>query len=406
MPNPKLLVLTPRFPYPILGGDVLRIYRLCEQLKKEWEITLVSVCQSRREMKEVLPVDSPFSAVHRIYLPKWRSYVNTILGALCGKSLQVSYYQSTEIKKKVAELSPCHDALLCHLARTAQYAESFSGIKILELTDHLPLTYKRSNSVKGKSGILRRMAYRIEIDRIQYEQERFASKFDMVSFVSDVDRNYFIQNIEGNTNHIITIGNGICFDDRKFYDQRSGEKIAFIGNMAAMPNSDAVMYFSEVVLPTLLKRYPGMQLKVIGPIGNVLKRRLERNKSVEVVGAVESIEAATRDCVLGVCPVRIGAGVQNKVLDYMALGLATITTSLGAEGIEGRPGEHFLVADTAEEFVDCITKVLQDDVLRTRLIVDARSVIDRAYSWPARTEILINTLRMHIGPADVSMKTS
>lgn len=392
MPKPKLLVLTPRFPFPLFGGDVLRIYRLCEQLKSDWDITLVSICQSAREINSCMPSDSPFSAVHKIWLPKWRSYINTIWGFISGKPLQIAYYQSNEMAKRVAELSAGHAAVMCHLLRTAPYALDFVGVKVLELTDHLPLTYMRSNATKGKTGLLRRIVYKVEMRRIESAQVNFSKLFDIVSFVSDVDRNCFIETVDGGCECAITAGNGICLNDRTFESVRLGRKIAFIGNMAAMPNSDAVAFFAEVIFPSLLELYPDLVFKVIGPIDNALRRRLEKNPLVEVIGVAESIDVATKDCVIGVCPIRIGAGVQNKVLDYMALGLATVTTSLGAEGIDGSPGEHFLVADTEKSFVEAISGLLEDADLRAKLALNARFVIERSYSWSAKVELLKTSL--------------
>ena len=74
----KLLVLAPRFPYPVIGGDKLRIYHLCRVLSRHYSLTLLSLCEAEEELHAELPDDGVFDRVERVYLPRWRSYVNTL----------------------------------------------------------------------------------------------------------------------------------------------------------------------------------------------------------------------------------------------------------------------------------------------------------------------------------------
>jgi len=231
----RLLVLTPRFPYPLYGGDVLRIYRLCESLRHVFRLTLLSICQSPAEMNVELPADSPFSEVHRVHLPKWRSYVNVLTALVSGQSMQTAYYASPAFRRAVKRLGPGHDVMLCHLARTAPYALDFDGIRVLELTDFIPLTYSRSNAINGKSLSLRRLIYTLEEGRIDRTQNSLAPNFDLISFVSDVDRAMFLESSNLEPGRVVTFGNGVNLQERPFIARRAGKPLALSAHSKRCP---------------------------------------------------------------------------------------------------------------------------------------------------------------------------
>jgi glycosyltransferase involved in cell wall biosynthesis len=386
MQKKRMLVLTPRFPYPLYGGDVLRIYRLCESLTEHWSMTLLSICQTEQEMAAQLPEGHPFTTVHRVYLPKWLSVMNALQAMIVGQPLQIAYYASRRFGNMVRQFQPEHDAILCHLVRTAPYAQRFDGLRLLEATDHLPLTYARSNAMGGKTWSLKRLAYQLEQTRIDLAQNRLAAAFDLVTFVSDIDRKLFLESSRLPAGRVETFANGVSILDRPFRGNRVGHLIAFVGNMRAMPNADAVAYFIEAVLPLILHNSPDAQLKVVGAFDAHFVAQFSKHENVSFVGTVPNLASALDACCVGVCPVRIGAGVQNKMLDYMSLGLASVTTSLGAEGIDGKAGTHFLTADAAPDFAAAVVSLFQDDSLRYRIASAGRQAIEQNYSWQSRLE--------------------
>lgn len=379
----RLLVLTPRFPYPLYGGDVLRIYQLCETLSQTFRLTLLSICQSPAEMEVKLPADSPFSEVHRVYLPKWRSYVNALTALVTGQSMQTAYYASGEFKRAVELLRGEHDILLCHLARTAPYAQGFDGIKVLELTDYIPLTYARSNAIKGKGLSLRRLIYTLEQERVERAQNALAPEFDLICFVSDLDRAMFLKSSGINADQVVTFGNGVNLHERPFIPHRAGKTVGFIGTLKAMPNADAVAHFVTQVLPLIHRVDPEVKFRAVGAVDDKFRARFE-GSHVEFTGSVPELAQAVADCAIGVCPVRMGAGVQNKMLDYMALGMAAVTTTIGAEGLEGRGGGAFVVADEPQSMADAIVALLNDSQRREQMTRQARALMETRYSWAGR----------------------
>lgn len=380
-----MLVLTPRFPYPGFGGDRMRIHQLCSALEKKYDLVLVSICQSKAELEQELPIDAPFIEAHKVFLPKWQSYIQTIVAVISGKSLQIAYYRSNKFSKKVDAILNVNkfDFMVCHLARVAPYAKSFLGVKILELSDYLPLTYSRAMSVSSNLSSLKSLAYRFEGRRIDAAQNQLANDFDLVSFVSDVDAKLFQKSSGVTFDRIATYPMGISLNDKPCLTNRSGKIIVFIGNIKTLQNHDAVSYFSKHIWPIILSVHPEAEFKVIGDIDESFKNELSSLPRIIVTGRVQSISEETRDCAIGVCPVRVAAGIQVKILDYMALGLPTVATSFGAEGLQIPDKIGIRIANTPEDFADCVIGLLSNSTERESISRNARRIVECSYSHQA-----------------------
>jgi len=344
-------------------------------------------------MTAELPQVSPFSEVHRVYLPKWCSYVNTLKALTTGRSMYTAYYHSLNFQKTVERLQIEHDVVLCHLARTAPYAINFPGTKVLELTDHVPLIYARSNALAGTAMSLRKWIYKLEHDRVDRAQNMLAPEFDLVTFVSEVDRDLFLKSSCMDSSRVASLGNGVDLKERPFFANRRGKTIGFIGTLKALPNIDAVEYFITKVLPIIRSIDPGVIFKICGKVDAGFRMRFSSDH-VKFTGAVPNLAQAMADCVIGVCAVRIGAGIQNKMLDYMALGLVAVTTRIGAEGLEGLDGREFLVADDAQTMATAILSLLDDTSRRDQMALDARAIVESSYSWAGRLENLSSRIQL------------
>jgi len=159
----KLLILSPRFPFPVIGGDRLRIYKICEQLSKKFELTLLSLCDSEEEMK-LNVCDEVFSKIEKVYLSPFESKLNVIKSLLGNTPLQIAYYRSVEFERKINELLPHHDGVFAHLIRTGEYIKNKQSKTILEMTDAISLNYKRVGELNDTKS-LRALIYRLEQKR-------------------------------------------------------------------------------------------------------------------------------------------------------------------------------------------------------------------------------------------------
>jgi len=372
----RLLVLTPRFPYPVIGGDRIRIQHLCKALSREFELTLLSLCETREEMR-LEPHDGLFKHIWRVHLPRWRSYLNTLRALPGNRPLQLAYYHCPAFRERVEILLPYHDAVVAHLIRTGQYVLDASIPRVLEMTDAISLNYQRMRTTNGNHS-WKKLVYSVEQKRLQRYETAIVKKFDRVWLTSQVDRR-FVDPVEDC--EIDVIPNGADLELLPYRPpQMSGNTIVFIGNMVSAQNQDACHYFIRNILPAVRAKAP-VVFRIAGNVTEPVRRSFAKYEGVELTGRLEHIFEGVDGAFCGVCPVRAAAGIQNKVLEYLALGLPCVTSSLGLGGIEARPEREVLVYSDAATAADHILRLYHDTELRMRLAEAGRDLVTRRYDW-------------------------
>lgn len=389
MTSRRLLVLTPRYPYPVIGGDRLRIYEICRELAGNYDLTLLSLCETHGELNAPLPNDGVFKQVERIYLPRWRSVLN-VVGALASSTpLQIAYYQSTAFANALKVLLPKHDVCLAHLIRTGHYVRNSSVPVVLEMTDAISMNYQRVINFGANRG-LRSLIYAFEAKRLLGYERGVINDFAAVTLVSELDRAFLVQ--DRHCPQVLVASNGVNLEALPFSDRLFSQPVGvFIGNMASLQNLDACIYFAEEVLP-VIRRSIDFTFRVVGRIKPADARVLSAFEGVEVAANVDSIVDAVKDARVGLAPVRMGAGVQNKVLEYMALGLPVITSSLALEGLGAKPNQDLLVADSPEEYLGHVVRLWQHVELRSQMAGTAFEYVRCHHSWKERLTPLVSMI--------------
>lgn len=378
----NILVLTPRFPYPVIGGDRLRIYEICRELSNSYSITLASLCESNDEMEYVVPDDGVFDSIYRVYLPRWKSYLNCLTALPSSTPLQVAYYSSSKFAKLVNALSKDHDLVLSHLIRVADYAKHLNLGKVLEMTDAISMNYFRVSETKNQAGI-KGLIYKVEKNRLNYYEKNIAKSFDCNVLVSKFDRDFLFEHDQVLFEKSLICSNGVDLEKLPFKFSPEGNFVVFIGNMYSAQNMDAALWFARETMP-LLRKHGDYTFKVIGRIKPENERKLMAYEGVIITGSVDDVVEHARGAIAGVCPVRLAAGVQNKILEYMSMGLPTVTSSIGLEGLEAKPGSDILVSDTPREFVESILLLNRDIQLAEKIAKSAYLYVSEHHSWSGK----------------------
>lgn len=386
----KILVLTPRLPYPIIGGDKLRVYSICESLVKAgFDLTLLSFVTDSKEAKlannhEACKI---FSLVETVTLSKQQSYLNSFLGLLKGESLQTSYYKSRHMHKKVDELlDSSYQGVLVHLTRMAPYVEEKKDIKkILEMTDAVSLNYNRSRML-GTQGFLSAV-YRAEASRAKKYEAQCIEKFDATVVVGDADASWLAQNIKKESiPKIKVIGLGIpdrlLSEDSSNYDPL---QIVFLANMRTYQNSDAVLYFIREIYPLIKKEKPEAKFMVLGSSPSKEILAYNGKNGIQVTGEVKDILPYLKNACLSICPVRIGAGMQTKVLESMAVGVPVVATPIGMRGfIEVQNEVHMYISEEEKRFADYCLNLINMHRVRMEMSEAGRNLIREEYTNEVR----------------------
>jgi len=398
----KMLVLTPRLPYPVIGGDRLRIVQLCEALSESFKLTLLSFCESREECQAQIPNDL-FSEVHRIYLPRWKSYFNVLTALIGSEPLQIAYYRSAKFREKLEELISGCDVVLAHLIRTGQYLVGRDDVPyVLEMTDAISLNYSRMLNDRVAPSI-KKTIFALEFARLREYEIKIIHQAPLVWLVSETDK-LFLDSRPISTVEIIR--NSVDLHSFPFNPVPSGgDTIAFIGNMDTAQNQDACLYFIRSILPMVRAREM-LKFRIVGNASKRVAKMFRKYEGVEVTGRVDEIRNAIDSKVFcGVCPVQAGAGIQNKVLNYLALGLPCIVSRVGVEGIDAEPGRDLLVFNDAEEAARQVLAVYYDSDLRTRLAFAGRKAVEEGFSVQALKETIVGSVSRLLDANSISRLT-
>jgi len=385
----KILYLSSRFPYPLVSGDLIRMYNISKVLAKNFKVDVFSLSDYPISKENYENYKKVFNGVYIKYIPKYLSYAKVILNLLNNQPLQVSYYYFNKVKKEILSINKKnkYDLIFCSHIRTTKYVKDINIPKVVDLVDSISLNYLRSKNLG--SNFIWRLIYNLEKKKVLSYETKIPSFFDYCFTSSQVDTNH-IKKIS-TKNNIITIPNGVN-ENLLNYEKVVDEKniISFFGRMNYNPNIDAVVYFINKIWPKLKNKVKEAKFYVIGYRPNLKIKKLSNNKNIVVTGFLKDPYNLLSQSKIIIAPMVSGAGIQNKILDAMALGKCVITTSFGAGGIVGRNGVNFIVKDNPDEFAKELIKLWNDKEKRDEIGKNAKNLVKKNYRWQKTTKKIIN----------------
>lgn len=336
------------------------------------------------------PEANVFDRIYRIRHTQWRAWLQTAIALFSGKPLQVAYYRSKKFAQKVDDLASQHDLILSHLCRTAQYTEGRGGVPtVLEMTDALSLNYERvrEHSPWG----LKQWLYYLEGPRMKRYEKKTLDQFDLISLVSPKDRKFLLgERSEEENQHVRVYTNGIDLSARPYQGPGSAPVIVFIGNMRTVHNRMACQFVIDEILPRVRTEIPDIRFRIVGAAPSGTKETFNRIEGVTVTGWVDSIPEATKDAFCGIGAMKVAGGLQNKILEYMALGLPVVANKMGVEGVNLTSEHEVLIGGNTEEIVSHIVSLHRKEDLRVRLAKNARTFVESNHKWSTALAPLVD----------------
>jgi glycosyltransferase involved in cell wall biosynthesis len=232
-------------------------------------------------------------------------------------------------------------------------------------------------------GVLRKLHHEVNWRKLRREEVSAWQAADGVAFTSPDDAARARALWPAIRSAVIPNGVDVDgFRPRADLPTPDGRTVLFFGTMNYFPNVDAIRWLLAEIWPEILKRRPDARLKIIGshPLPDVLSRR---GPAIDVLGLVDDLRPHLASAGVVVVPLRVGGGTRLKILESLAMGKAIVSTTLGAEGIAARSGEHLLLADDPGGFADAVAGVLEDGSLARRLGAAGRRLVEGSYSWRA-----------------------
>ncbi|WNG48582.1 glycosyltransferase [Archangium minus] len=385
----RICLITPRFPYPLLKGDSLRVYHQLEGLSRRHQITLVSLNDSPLNPEQLEPLSKLCEQVHVVPLPRWRAALNLATGLFTPRPLQVEYHRSSRFERTLSTVLARgrFDALHVSLIRMLPYVWNLVGkqVIVVDLIDSMSLNLlSRRNEARGPM----RLAYDLEYRRVRDYERAVVQRFPSLVISSPID-----QQLLGGP-HIQVNPNGVDLEKFQFrgLEGRNPATLIFTGNMAYPPNQEAVSWFVRQVWPLLRPRWPRLQLEIVGADPPASIRALAGpGSNIQVLGRVPKMEERLGKATVAICPMQSGSGIQNKVLEAMATGTPVVSTAVANQGVQGCQERELLIGNTPEEFAFAVDRLLLDAGLRRWLGANGRALVEQRFRWEvhvARLEAL------------------
>ncbi|MFC1558383.1 glycosyltransferase [candidate division KSB1 bacterium] len=340
-------------------------------------MTLFSLSDRRIRDSELREYGDYCSRIEIVYLPRNRSYLQCLAGLAGRRPLQVYYYHTKEMERLISKEINSFDLVFVHLIRMAEYVKDYLDIsKVIDFTDAISLNYQRS--IRYQKGF-RYLISLIEQKRVLRYEIDIISSFDKNLFVSEVDKTYIEQYTDAGNIDVIPAGVDTDYFSYCDSDYEANE-IVFVGNMRTYPNSDAAYYFAKKIFPMILQKVPDARFTISGAYPTRSIRSLNGKGNIFVTGRVEDVRPYLKKAAVSVCPMRAGAGVQNKVIESMASGTPVVTSLIGSEGIGAVSGRDILIAENEQDFAEKVTTLMNDKELREKISRSGRKFIEEKFA--------------------------
>jgi polysaccharide biosynthesis protein PslH len=388
----RVLFLSHRIPFPPNKGDKIRSFNILTHLLRHHEVHVACLLDNAADVAFIPKLRErvrslEFERIGR----KLRMMLAGVRALLTSRAVTVEYFHSAALQAKVDRLleEVPFDCLFCCSSPMAEYlfrsAHADKVARALRVMDLIDVDSFKWRQYADRSPFWKAWPYRLESARLAAYEQRVAREFDRVYLVSEQECGYFpggavVANLRA-------LSNGVDLD---FFNPRhsvravSGDFVlVFTGVLDYWPNVEGVTWFVERILPLVQQAAPEAQLLLVGSRPTSQVQRLSAAKGVTVTGFVDD----TRDylAAAGVCvvPLRIARGIQNKVLEAMAMGKPVVTTAQTFEGIRAVRDVEIVVADGEAEFAEAVVALLRDSARARQIGVRARACVERHYTWEA-----------------------
>lgn len=379
----KILFLTPFLPYPPqLGYTVRPFYRL-KYISKRNEIFLISFINAVKENEYLSELGKYYSQVVTV-LRRPKSRFKYRLKNLFESSpyylkKQFESYEMQETLDLILEENNFDIVHVFSLAM-AQYTLNMKGIPvILDAGDCITRNYLQQ--WQSKTGLRNRILSFIDWYKIKRYEPKMHAKFNRSFLVSFVDKRFMENSYPKLKLEAIPIG----VDLEYFKPQVTKENfptLIFVGDMSYTPNEEAMIYFCYKILPLVEKIYSQIKLYIVGRnVTNKVKKVVGNKKNIIITGFVEDVRIFISKATVFICPLKIGTGIKNKLLEAMAMGKPIVSSSIGVEGINVISGKNIMVADEPKEFADAVIKLLENRNIRNTMGINARKVVEKDHNW-------------------------
>lgn len=407
MSRPQLLFLSHRIPYPPNKGDKIRSWNVLRHLAKKFDIHLGAFIDDPEDRQHVGMLEDVCastcfimrgSGARALRLPgAWNSTL----------PLSVALWRNKGMARYVEEkMNGGVEHAYIFSGQMAPYILRYVSQKLTVVMDFVDVDSDKFRQYADRAHWPVSRVYKREAGRLHQFEKQIARAVDASLFVSEEEAALFRRHAGSYAHTVYALENGVDLDYFAPQPEPEGAgpaRLVFTGAMDYRPNVEAADWMVQSVLRKVQDEVPGTEFTIVGANPGAGVRRLGGRTGVTVTGRVDDVRPYLAAADVAVAPIRTARGIQNKVLEAMAMGKAVVSTTAAYSGIDARPEEELVVRDDADGFAEAIVSLLKDDARRQQLGRAARARMVERYSWASRLEVLDGILARHRQPGAVGV---
>ena len=341
-------------------------------------------------------------------VPLSRSLLNCLRALPTGAPLQSAYAHHPELEARLSELVAEGSFDVVHV-------EHLRAARLIETVNQAPVVYDSvdcisslfQQTLRTAPQLRSRLMAWVDLGRTRRYEAHLLTQTDEVVVTSERDQ-FGLQELaaehlppDAQTATVTVVTNGVDLDYfRPFRSvQRDQETIVFTGKMSYHANIAAVLFFAGEILPLIWRKAPDVRFQVVGKDPDAAVQRLADDERIEVTGTVPDLRPYLAQATVSVCPAPYAVGIQNKVLEAMAMGTPVVSTSAGSASLDARDGEAILVTDNPEAMADAVLGLLDDPEMAERVGAGGRRYVETNHSWESSarrlTEVYERAIAAH-----------
>jgi polysaccharide biosynthesis protein PslH len=384
----KILYLVHRLPYPPNKGDKVRSYHLLKHLAARHEVHLGTFLDDPDDEPHLPRVRELCKSLHVARLSPRSAKLLSLRGLLSGEALSLPYYRDAGLQAWVDETAARvgFDAVVVFSGVMAQYTQTLKGVKTL--VDFVDVDSAKWRDYAPEHAWPMSWLYRREFAKLLGFEQRVADRAACSFFVTDNEVALFRALSPGRELRLAALGNGVDADFFTPEPTRASPftahelPLVFTGAMDYWPNVDAVTWFANDILPALRQRFPALRFHVVGRSPAPAVQALA-SEAVNVTGTVPDVRPYLQHAAAVVAPLRLARGIQNKVLEAMAMARPVVAAGTCVRAITASQQPGLQPADTEADYAERLGALLADRQAGDAAGRAARRFVLEAYSWDA-----------------------
>ncbi|HET8842785.1 MAG TPA: glycosyltransferase [Ktedonobacteraceae bacterium] len=380
----RILFITPYPPSRIR----IRSYGFIQNLSKYHDVTLLFLCSTGRERLDAQALQGEGYRIIAVQDSRFRKGLRTLRALFSGKPLQVAYDAAPRFALAIRQQLATERFDLLHvefIRALGALPETLPIPAVWDAVDCISLLYEQG----GRSGAtwLLRWLGAFEARRVRAYERAQLSRFSQILVTAPRDREALLhlctneehKRVEQTAPTITVLPHGI--DPDPLRQERQAETLIFSGKMSFHANVAGALFLTRQIMPLIWQQRPGVRLIIAGSNPPARVRRLAQTGRIEVTGFVPDLRPFIQRATIAVCPLPYAVGIQNKILEAMALETPVIASPQAAAGLHAVVGQDLLVASEAEEFANAVLQLLADEQLRAKIGAGGRKYVTTFHDW-------------------------